>query len=186
MKKITSIVALMSAVLLSSGLYAQKINVGVNAAGAIPVGDFGNLTTFGFGGDVSLDYYFNDKFDVGIEAGYRAFPYDDALASGENINLIPIQLTAAYHMDIDDWIDLYGELGGGLFLASSSIAGSETEAYGGISPRIGAAFELTPEWFLDVNVNYGMVFSEDTSPATFNPNFNWVGINVGILYTILD
>ncbi len=186
MKKVTSSLMLIMSILATSTVFAQKINIGVNGAAALPMGDFGDLTTFGFGGDISVDYYFNDKFDLGIEAGYRAFPYDNAFLDGEHMSLIPIQLTAAYHTDVADWIDLYGELGGGVFIASSSISGSESETYGGISPRVGAAFELSPEWFLDVNVNYSMVFSEETTNASFTPNFNWIGINVGILYTIRD
>ena len=102
------------------------------------------------------------------------------------MSIIPVQLTAAYHQDVADFMEVYGELGGGMFIASSSVAGSESETYGGISPRIGAAFELTPEWFLDVNVNYSMVFSEENTAMSINPNYNWIGINVGILYTIWE
>ncbi len=184
MKKIVLGLICTLGLLGSSSLSAQKLNVGLNGAASLPLGDFADLTTFGFGGDVSLDYYFNDKFDLGIEAGYRAFPYDPDLADGETFNLIPIQLTAGYHTDIDDWIDLYGELGGGIFIASSSIEGSESMTYGGVSPRVGLAFELTSLLFLDVNVNYNFVFSEETTNASFNPNFNWIGLNVGLLYTI--
>ncbi len=56
--------------------------------------------------------------------------------------------------------------------------------YGGISPRVGLAFELTPLFFLDVNVNYNHVFSEDTGALIPSPNYDWIGLNVGVLYTI--
>lgn len=168
---------------------AQKMNIGANLAGGLPLGDLGNGTNFGIGGDVSLDYYFNDRFDLGLEAGYKTFPYSNTALDGEAINIIPIQLTAGFHNDIDDWIDLYGELGGGIFISSSTLANSESYTDAGISPRIGVAFELTPLFFLDVNVNYTHVFSEETETingvdAQVFPTMNWVGLNVGILYTI--
>ncbi len=123
MKK--TVLTLICATLLigSHSLIAQKINIGVNANAGLPLGDFGKISNIGFGGDLSFDYYFNDKFDLGIEGGYRSFLYDSDQApfDGETVNLIPILVTAGYHMDFDDWLDLYGELGGGVFIASSSM-----------------------------------------------------------------
>lgn len=187
MKRVLFSALLGMSLLFTSQVNAQKLNIGVNGAAALPLGDLADGTDFGFGGDLTLDYYFNDKFDLGIEAGYKTFPYSSDLADGEAINVIPIQLTAGYHMDIDDWIDLYGELGGGLFITSSTLSGAESYTDAGISPRIGVAFELTPLLFLDVNANYTHVFSEETVRGMQAwPTMNWVGLNVGLLYTLTE
>ena len=58
------------------------------------------------------------------------------------------------------------------------------DTYFGLSPRIGAAFELSSTWFLDVNVNYNFILSQDD--ATGMPNLGYLGLNLGILYTIAE
>lgn len=163
--------------LASPNLMGQKVNIGINGAVALPFGDFSDFVDLGFGGDVSLDYYFNDKFDLGVEVGYRTFAFDEGLGDG-NYNIIPLQLTAGYHTDIDDWIDFYGELAGGAYIVSLSEGNSDSETYGGISPRLGLAFELTDELFLDVNVSYTTIFVDGPAEP------NWLGLNVGLLYTL--
>lgn len=182
MKKLLLTLALVGGVI--SFASAQKMNIGVNGAAAMPLGDFGDAATFGGGADLSLDYYFNDLFDMGIETGYKYFGGE---LEGSSFSVIPAQLTAGFHTDIDDWIDLYGELGGGLFIVSSEyeLGGttfSSSDNFGGISPRVGMAFELNSEWFLDVNVNYTHIFAKDETIG--RPDYNWVGLNLGILYTI--
>lgn len=153
-----------------TSLNAQKLNIGVNGTGALPLGEMAGGNNFGAGGGISLDYYFNDKFDLGIEAGYVGFNLSP--------DFLPISLTAALHQDINDWIDLYGELGTGAYIGNSSIIA--TKAYFGVSPRVGVAFELTSLLFLDVNINYHYVLSN----ADFTYNANWVGLNLGLLYTL--
>ncbi len=178
--KRTLFVSMLSIFLVSlTQLNAQKANIGVNLAGAFPVSSFYSAADFGFGGDVSFDYYFNDKFDLGIEAGYRAFPLNAPNADGEAVNVIPIQLTAGWHNDVNDWIDFYGEIGGGLFLTTNTYQ-DVSRTNSGISPRLGFAFELTPLLFLDVNANYTHVF------ATEGNDLDYLGLNVGLLYTLAE
>lgn len=177
MKKLVFSTVVIFAMALSHSLSAQKFNIGANGALAIPLGDAADLLDIGFGGDLSANYYFNDKVDIGVEVGFRSFANDADVA----YHIIPLQLTGAYHQDIDDFMDLYGELGVGLFMFTGDI---DSESFFGLSPRVGAAFELTPELFLDVNVNFNTIFPNDDFGS--DGNFNYLGVNLGILYTLSE
>lgn len=187
MKKIVLFAFTLIMFLSFNKAHAQKANIGINVSPVLPLGDLSNVTDFGIGGDVSFDYYFNDHWDLGIEAGYLNFNYPDLDAS--HISFIPIQLTGGAHMDLDDWIDLYGELGAGAFITNTktvytNLMGAtqtttSSNAYFGLSPRVGLAFELNSIWFLDVNVNYDIAFADPNS-------LSYLGLNVGILYTIQE
>lgn len=170
MKNLVLSAMLGALVLLVSSANGQKLNFGVSSSGALPLGDIYSSSNIGFGGGLSLDYYFNDKFNLGLEARYLTFNLTP--------DLLPISLTAAVHHDIDDWIDLYGELGAGAYISNSSLRAPST--YFGFSPRVGLAFELTSLLFLNVSANYHYVFSE----ADLMYDYNWVGLDVGLLYTL--
>ncbi|REE05687.1 outer membrane beta-barrel protein [Marinoscillum furvescens] len=158
---------------------AQRANVGVNFSGAAPLGDNADFYNAGAGADVSFDYYFNDRFDVGVEAGFEALPYDADGLDGERLTIVPVQVTAAIHKDLATWVDLYGELGAGTFTFGSSLEGVDADTYAGVSPRVGLAFELSEnQWFLDTNLEYRHVFTD------VEPDFNTLGLNIGLLYTI--
>lgn len=158
-----------------SSAFSQKMNVGFSIGPAMPIGDIGDALKTGLKFDGSLDYYFNDKFDLGLETGYMTFGFENA--DGKQ-NIVPVQLTAGLHTDLSASTDFYAELGGGLFFVSNSF-NDESESYGGISPRLGAAFELQEDLlFLDTNVSYTSIFTDGDS------NLNLVGVNIGLLYTI--
>src|SRR5690606_24156410 len=65
MKRVLFSALLGMSLLFTSQVNAQKLNIGINGAAALPLGDIADDTDFGFGGDLTLDYYFNDKFDLG-------------------------------------------------------------------------------------------------------------------------
>lgn len=176
MKRILTFFTVFSIVLIAHESSAQKVNVGLNAAASIPLEDNGDLFKAAPGFDGSLDYYFNNVIDVGVEAGFRSFRYDDDAFDGERLNVVPVQATVGVHNDLGDIVDLYGELGGGVFFMSSSFS-DESDSYGGLSPRVGLAVELANDWFLDTNLNYTHVFTE-------GDDFNWLGVKFGLLYTI--
>jgi len=181
---------------LSAGLmtigFSQKANIGINLNGSLPMGDFANASDFGYAGDVSFDYYFNDHFDLGIEVGYRRFGY--SYLDDQGINLVPVLLTPAFHTDIDDWMDFYGELGLGMYFGESQTFPDDADfADFGVSPRVGIAFELTPTVFFDLNVNYNYVMTDaytanirGSQEIIVPENLQYLGLNVGLLYTIQE
>ncbi len=193
MKKLLFSMILGVGLVAGGTLSAQKTNLGVNLATGLPLGDFSDGGAgFGIGGGASLDYYFNDKFNIGVEAQFLNFNYSDLDAS---LGIIPIQLTGAYHQDITDEMELYGELGVGYFLLTGDVADLFIDSgYLGFSPRVGLAYELTDRLFLDLNVNYSMILSEKTETVdqggievtTEQANIAYLGINLGLLVTIGD
>lgn len=190
MRRIFVIACVFGGVIASSDVHAQDqgANVGINFSVAGPLGDNSDYYKPGFGGDISFDYYFNKTFDLGVEVGYKAFGYDDytvrengieyEVTQDGHLNMVPILLTAGFHGDVNEDIDFYGELGGGAFIFSDSET-DDSETYGGLSPRLGLAFELSEDLlFLDVNANYTHVFTDGDS------DFNTLGLNIGLLYTV--
>jgi len=170
MKNKRILLTLLLGIIFSSAAMSQKMNIGISGGPMFPIGDGSDAYDTGFGFDGSFDYYPSDKFNVGLEAGYKPFSSEFG-----DLDVVPILLTAAYHNDIGTTTDLYAELGGGIY----SVSNGESETYGGVSPRIGLAFELTPDLlFLDSNVSYNTILVDE------GDNFNWVGVNVGLLYTI--
>ncbi len=173
-------------------------NIGVNLSTALPIGDFSDFTNFGVGGGISYDYYFNDKFDLGLEAEFLAFPVDAAGIDG-SFGLIPILVTGGYHTDYGNEIDFYGELGAGAFLGTNPLD-DEISTNFGISPRIGIAIELGNRLFFDASIRYGLVFDAQeattetitsngftfTTETAATGNTSYLGLNLGILYTLTE
>lgn len=176
MKRLLTFIAFFSLGLMANQAYAQKVNFGVNASASVPLGDNNDTFRAASGFDASLDYYFNKQVDLGVETGYKRFRYDADELDGEHRNVVPVLATLGLHNDLGDLVDLYGELGGGVFLMSSTL-NDQKDSFGGISPRMGVAVELSDKWFLDTNLNYTHVFSDGT-------DFNWVGLKFGVLYTL--
>ncbi len=184
MKRILLTLGCVLALAIPHSTLAQKANIGLNLAGALPLGNLDNMSDFGPGGDLTFDYYFNDRFDLGVELGYRRFGYSEPFDELE-MSIMPLLLTAGLHTDISDNIDLYGELGGGAYMISRPFFDSEgaessvDETFGGVSPRIGMAMDLSDLLFLDVSLAYNHVFIE-------SDDLNWLGLKVGLLYTIFE
>lgn len=178
MKRLLILASALALFLITNQANAQrgKINFGLNAATSSPLGDNSNVYKAGWGFDGSLDYYFGQHFDMGIESGLRKMNYKAENQSDDHLSVVPVLLTLGLHNDIGEIVDLYGELGGGTYFMSSTL-NSETNNYGGLSPRIGIAIDLSNNWFLDTAVDYTHIFNDGT-------DMNWVGVKFGLLYTI--
>lgn len=181
--------------LVSYKANAQAANIGGHLSTAIPFGDLAEFSPFGFGGGLSFDYYFNDFVNIGLELEHLYLPIEDS--DGEAFGITPILLTGAYHTDFGDAFDFYGGLGVGAFIASSTIEGTESATNFGFSPRVGVAFEIADELFLDLSLRYSLILDGEaeqtqniggqtvvTQPETSNTSY--LGFNVGLLYTIFE
>ncbi len=161
-------------------------------APALPVGDFDGHATFGLGGGLSVDYYFNENFHLGIEGEYIKFGEgEDLIAS--NLSAISIQLTGAYHTDLSDVVDFYIGSGIGIFIMDNEevgLTGFYSGSIFGITPRVGVALELTDQLFLDFNLRYGLGISKDVNQgggqSLTPPNVSYIGFNLGLLYSFLQ
>ncbi|HAD98344.1 MAG TPA: hypothetical protein DCG19_13115 [Cryomorphaceae bacterium] len=187
MKKLLFSMILGAGLIGCGTLSAQQSNLGINLATALPMGDAGDGYDFGVGGGLSFDYYFNQQFDLGVEVQFINMPLKETDVS---LAVIPIQLTGAYHADLTDILEFYGELGAGFFLLNLSAGELEDPGYFGASPRLGLAMDLTDRLFLDFNVNYTFIASEVEADASIDnfsaSNLTYLGFNLGLLYTVGD
>ena len=166
-----------SSFFLSSKSMAQKANIGANLALSGIVGENSEFYNIGLGGDITFDYYFNDKLHLGLETGTRSYGFDSEIID-ESLVIIPLLITGGLHTDLGSSIDLYGELGTGPYFTTTTIENSDTETNLGLSPRVGVAFNIKDDkLFLDFSTDYTHIFSE-------NDDFNSLGFRAGLLYTI--
>lgn len=161
--------------------YTHKANIGSIFWIVRPLGNDGDLYETGIGGNFSFDYYINNRFHIGAEVGLISADYNDPNGVKEHLNLVPVVLTAGVHTDLGNSIDLYGEIAGGKFNFATTVKGEASKAPGGISPRIGIAFNIcNDKLFMDINTHYIYVFKE----AINLDNYSSVGFGIGLLYTV--
>ncbi|MDZ7848983.1 MAG: outer membrane beta-barrel protein [Owenweeksia sp.] len=140
---------------------------------------------FGFGAQAFADYYVTDNISVGAEVGFVSHSGEQTIPATFftpeqtiefNTNIIPVQATAMYHIDPYEELDFFAGPGFGLFLLGGDFS-STTEF--GISPRIGASYEIADEIRLNGQVVYNSVFNS-------GGNLNYLNIALGATYTLFD
>jgi len=191
MNKVLLVTALL--VLLSLPMFAQEPPVGswivgVNAEGAVPVGDFSNASSFGIGGVAMAGYIVDPNLTLSVKAGYLRFsgkdvtvptfnPYtlqiENTTVSGGSMNLIPILVGGRYYFMPPADMRVYGAVDAGMF--SMSNGSSSTKV--GVAPALGAKFKAGDKMDVDVHANYSMVFTENTTTS-------WVGVGIGLLFSL--
>lgn len=205
---------------------AQMMRAGIHVTPSLPMGDFSDQPAFdftdintfyplgagfGIGGNLFANFYPNENFHIGLEAGFRTYSFDlDSLEGlvdkrGGSVNIIPIQATAAYHTDAEGELDIYFGTGVGLFLVSRSFDDPDIDAEGGLysgseamigfSPRVGLSYELADNLRLDGNVNFTYVLGNEEGtldPNTFDlkltgyPDLMMINVNLGIAFLLFD
>jgi hypothetical protein len=94
MKKLILTSAIAVFTMISLNTMAQgKFKFGAGAGLALPVGDLGKSTSFGFGVDVQGTYVINEKVEAFAQSGYASFSGKDG---GDAVGHIPFLLGARY------------------------------------------------------------------------------------------
>lgn len=165
MKKFTLLaLALPLAVAFTSNANAEGF--GVHGSLALPMGDFGDVAGFGFGGGVQYEKAMNENMSYGINASYLMFGEEKSVTT----SVIPIIAQTKYYFSSNDNMSFYGSLGAGYYLFSfsfdSDLVDDETEGKFGFAPGVGMKmnqFELSAAYhfadgskgnFLGINVGY--------------------------------
>lgn len=84
----------------TSSLFAQEFNLGASAA--LPLGDAGDLTTFGLNIEANYLTEVSDQFDVGVTAGYHHY-FGDSVDTGfgsidiDDFSFIPVAASARFN-----------------------------------------------------------------------------------------
>ncbi len=174
MKKLSILFALV-AVSFGSSLNAQKMDLGLGGALALPMGDFSDASDMGFGGNISLNYFITEQISAGVEVNGLFFPETDYGIASNLYTSFPIQVVGRYFFLTDDFKP-YAGLGLGFYLmqnelrysqeyleANTSIKDQNIDQGGfGISPRIGFDYAFNKWVALNLEVNYNLVFNEKT------------------------
>lgn len=122
-----------------------KLDVGVKAG--LPIGDFSNVSSVGFGGFLKAAYPASSDFDVTLTAGYTSFSGKSIDGfSYPSLGLFDVLAGGSYKVDESFHID--GGIGFGTF---SSGGGS------GFAYRVGVGYKFATDF--DVTANYNGISS---------------------------
>lgn len=164
MKKTLLVFMLFSTAFFANKVYAQ---FSLGAELALPVGDFSDLSSLGFGATAGYDYPVTEKFKIGANAGYIFMlvkdEYKDGLGAifGDNVDvnigMIPIQAHAKYHLT--EQFYLMGLAGIHMINVKVEALGeSETESDTEFSFGFGAGVNLG---VVDIGARYQIINGSD-------------------------
>lgn len=135
----------------------------------------------GIGADISYNHYLNELVDIGIEGGWHYLPYETVGLTNNYLNIMSLLPSLGIHRPLGLLASLYVEGAGGVFLQTSSIDGTDSEFYWGLSPRLGFLIEMSPSLYLDTSFDYTHIFAGDSR----EDHLQWIGINVGLQFSFL-
>jgi opacity protein-like surface antigen len=195
MKKTTILLALLVACFAASNAqeaYTPSWSAGFDLRGALPMGDFKDITDFGVGGTGFVSYSVSPQVAITGRAGYLYFggkelSYSDGVNSGTiktKYGMIPFLAGAKiFFSEGESRVYVAGEAG--LYILSATVdisisgggsslsgSGSDTQSKFGVSPSLGAQFKAGDNMMVDAHANFSNVFADGTS-------FNWVTFAVG-------
>jgi opacity protein-like surface antigen len=165
---------------------------GFDLRGALPMGDFKDITDFGVGGTGYVAYSVAQQVAITGRAGYVYFggkelSYSDGTNSGTiktKYGMIPFLAGVKLFLsEGDSRVYVAGEAGLYIMSATADISisgggsslsgsGSDTQSKFGVSPSLGAQFKAGDNMMVDAHANFSNVFADNTS-------FNWITFAVG-------
>lgn len=173
---------------------AQNWSVGVGAGGGLPIGDFSNLSSFGFGGTVWGAYSVDQNIVLMARSGYLAFSGKDITGFGSTIKTsygaIPILVGGRYYFMPEGDTRVYGAAELGLYAlnatakttitsggSSTTVEASSSETKFSLVPTLGAKFKAGDKMNVDVYANYTYVSTAGTA-------LTWIGFGVGLEFPL--
>jgi hypothetical protein len=144
----------------------------LNGAGAMPVGDFGNIASFGYGGGGGLHYFFQDQGSIGLNVNYLSFQGKNNLPNSSIISVTPTMLFS-FFMDNSPYLIIDA---GGYFANFGGI--TNTSSYGG-AIGLGYLYGLTDIMALSINAKYTAAYDFDNKVTTM-----YAPVNVGLLFIL--
>lgn len=189
-----AVVLLLVAVLASPSLAQKKMNLGVGGDILLPMGDFGNAYSIGFGGSARFQYNFTPMIGGGLNVGYYTWSAKSVPAGAvkPTFSGIPVRVYGKYYfMPEGAKARFYGMVELGLFFWSSKVStpviqtpigpigGGDISATGSdfnACPEVGLEFPLGSV-MMDVSARYDMIFTSGSSTGN-------IGARVGVNFPI--
>ncbi|MFB6306233.1 MAG: outer membrane beta-barrel protein [Flavobacteriales bacterium] len=141
--------------ILTSFSFTSKAQEGGFSAGAeigLPMGDFGDFASTGFGASIRYEAGMSDNLALTGDLGYLTFSTD----FDESVNMIPIQAGAKYYTD---------EVGSGFYAMGqfgvhNTSFGDNSETNLSFAPSAGYAMES-----IDIGLRYQVVNGDNTNTS---------------------
>lgn len=193
---LTLILACFAGTAQAQDAFTPSWSAGFEFQGALPMGDFKNITDFGVGGTGYVAYGVAPTVAVTGRIGYLYFggkEYTISDGSGTftvktNYGMIPVLAgVKIFFSEGDSRVYAAGEAGLYMLSASADVtasggsgsfsgSGSETESKFGVSPSLGAQFKAGDNLVVDAHANFSNVFTDESSTnwITFAIGFEWM------------
>lgn len=179
MKYFVTILVLVSVMCINNAKSENPIRVGGELGVQLPVGDFGDGASAGFGISGIFHYYLQPQLILGGTIGYQSWGGE---VDGFSWSNIPIMALINYQFNTDGLIPFVGaELGLNSFGASYEFdffgqtqSGSTSEMYFGINLLGGIESKLNENMSWRVNAKYNIIMGDET--------LSFLGINAGVMY----
>jgi len=146
---------------------AQDIKFRVNGEIALPMGDFGDLASTGFGATVSAEKMMDEKMTLTATVGYLIWSGEEIFGYSTDFSAIPVQAGLKYYfMPKTDGMRFYGmaEAGFHYFMLSVDTpfgSADDSEIKFGLAPSAGFEMPLG-DITLDVAARYQFVTDDLT------------------------
>lgn len=174
---------------------AMGTTIGFDVQGALPMGDFADVSNFGVGGTGYVAFGVAPNAAITGRAGFLYFggkdiPFAVGTTTGNvkiNMTLIPILVGGKLFFTEGD-SRVYGAAEAGLYLMSGSgdftpsgggtatTVDLDSESKFGVSPSLGMVFKAGDKMNVDAHANFTNVFTEGSSTnwITFAIGFEWM------------
>jgi hypothetical protein len=179
MKKLFIVLFLL--VFVAGTTQAQKMGIGIQGGVTLPMGDWSDVVSTGFGGKASFLYNLNKKLAISGEFGYFSFGQKEDVYGDFSWSMMPILAGVRYYFTPKGFrAYVMGKLG--VYVANASyevdfgpfLGGKQTyddsDSEFGFALGGGFLYPIGKTLNLDVNVGYNIV-----------SDANYLGINAGVL-----
>jgi len=174
------LVVLMLAVPAFAGM-----GIGVFGNFSLPLGDFGEGYSIGFGGGAKFCYGFMPTLGVELDAGYLMFSAKDVPGDvSVSFSIIPILVGLNYYFPVVP-VKIYVGAGGGMYMRSYSYSNAydvdESESDFGFFGALGMEYPFSETMCFEANVRFNHILSKDPDEEG-SYDSQYIGINAGIIY----
>ena len=151
---------------------ANPWSFGVAVGGAIPMGDFGNAVSIGFGGGVGASYRLAPEWSLRGELTYNTWSFKSGLGASGSVSSIGGMVSAVFDIPMEGGFKPYAL--GGLGMYNGSCNGCVSETKVGFGGGVGGGWMMGGQrWFAEVRY----ITIQTTGGST-----NYVPIMVGIVF----
>jgi hypothetical protein len=154
----------------------STMTFGVSGAAALPMGDFGDVASTGFGGGVYGDYWLSSNFAIGVDGMWNSHGGNDDNGFGD-VDFTNLQVSAhgKYQIPMEGspmspWLTF----GVGMYnMGVDTGVSDDSESNFGINVGGGLDWWSSPAFGIGPFLNFHNIFTEDESTTYMNVGLNF-------------